>query len=444
LYQLLTIKDFIVVPVLLMVAYLWANRVKNKNLVQSPYYRYFAWGLWAKIAAGLAFAAVYLFYYGGGDTVYYFFGSASTVKMAGKDFWAFIRLLYGDHSAEIYSLFDRSTGWPLYWRDINSYAVSRFNVPFYLLGLGSYLGNTIVMNLFLYLGTWHFFKLLLELYPRQEKALAWALLFVPSVVFWTSGILKDGWTLTAILFMFVTIYRLFIKRQKFWKNLFILLFWSYIAFSIRPYIFYVSIGSGLIWLTFTAIKAIQSSFLRTIALPFLVFLAWISGAIIIAQTGELAGSRYSSLDAMLETAWIIQDDLKKDYYGGNSFDIGTFEPTLSGVLGKAPKAIVAGLFRPFVWEGQGALMLLSGLENLILLLLVAWVLLKTGPFRFFSRLYHDPLILSLFVFALTFAFFVGLTTANFGALVRYVVPGKLLMVLVVVLTYKKDKIQLTS
>ncbi len=147
---------------------------------------------------------------------------------------------------------------------------------------------------------------------------------------------------------------------------------------------------------------------------------------------------------MLETAWIIQDDLKKDYYGGNSFDIGTFEPTLSGVLGKAPKAIVAGLFRPFVWEGQGALMLLSGLENLILLLLVAWVLLKTGPFRFFSRLYHDPLILSLFVFALTFAFFVGLTTANFGALVRYVVPGKLLMVLVVVLTYKKDKIQLTS
>jgi hypothetical protein len=33
--------------------------------------------------------------------------------------------------------------------------------------------------------------------------------------------------------------------------------------------------------------------------------------------------------------------------------------------------------------------------------------------------YKDPMLMSFFVFAVMFAFFVGLTTANFGALVRY-------------------------
>jgi hypothetical protein len=190
------------------------------------------------------------------------------------------------------------------------------------------------------------------------------------------------------------------------------------------------LGSGLIWVGFSAIKSIQSTFLRTIAFPFIILLVWVTGATIIAQTGTVAGQRYSSVDAMLETAQIIQDDLRKDYYGGNSFDIGAFEPTFSGVLSKAPQAIVAGTFRPFLWEGNGVLMLLAGFENMALLLLVFYLLVKMRIFRFFTSLGKDPFLLALFVLAITFAFTVGLTTANFGALVRYNIPVKVSLVLV--------------
>jgi hypothetical protein len=412
------------------VAYLVGNRIKNKHIKEFPYYKYFVWGLWAKIFAGLAFAAVYLYYYEGGDTVYYFWGSQSIFNMLGKDVTTFFKLLMGNHSAEVYSMFDYNTGYPIYFRDPNSFSVSRFNLPFYLLGLGSYLGNTVIMNLVLYIGVWQFYKMVVKLYPTNEKDLAIALFFVPSVVFWSSGILKDGWTLTAIMVMFVNFYHIFILKEKVFKNLLWLLVWSYIAFSIRPYIFYVALGSGLIWVGFSAIKSIQSAFLRTIAFPFIIILVWVAGATIIAQTGTVAGQRYSSVDAMLETAQIIQDDLRKDYYGGNSFDIGAFEPTFAGVLSKAPLAIVAGTFRPFIWEGNGALMLLAGLENLALLVLVFYLLIKMRIFRFFTSLGKDPFLLALFVLAITFAFTVGLTTANFGALVRYNIPVKVSLVLV--------------
>lgn len=430
-HNLFTIKDFLIVPLLLLVAYAISTHIKNKNIDTQPFYKYFRIGLFIKIFAGLFFSAIYLIYYGGGDTVHYFLGSESIIKMLGKSFPTFIKLMQGDLSPEVFSMFDRATGWPSYFRDPNSFAVCRYNTLFYVLGLGSYLGNTIIMNVILYIGIWRFYKMLVTIYPENEKLLAIAIFFIPSVVFWSSGILKDGWTLTAILFIYTNFYNIFILKNKVISNILWLLFWSYVSFSIRPYIFYATIGSGAVWIGFSAIQSIKSVFLRTIALPFILILTWTLGALIIIKTGALAGNRYSSIDAMVETAWVIQDDLKKDYYGGNSFDIGSFEPTIPGVLSKAPEAIVAGLFRPFLWEGKrSVLMLLSGLESLLLFIMIAYVLFKYRIFKFLHALLNDSLILSLFVLAITFAFSIGLTTANFGALVRYAIPAKILIVIV--------------
>lgn len=416
-----------------MVAYFVATRIKNRHIKEKPYYKYFTIGLFVKIFAGLVFSGIYLFYYGGGDTVYYFLGSDSIVKMLGKDIPTFFKLLGGNHSAEVFSMFDRTTGWPIYFRDPLSFSVSRFNVPFYLMGFGSYLGNTVIMNLILYLGVWQFYKMLVQLYLNNEKWLAIALFFIPSVVFWSSGILKDGWTLTASLVMFTNLYYIFISKKNIVKNIFWLLIWSYIAFSIRPYIFYVTIGSGLIWVGFSAIKAIKSSFLRTIAMPFIILATWFVGITVLAQTSTLASSRYSSIDAMMETAHVIQDDLRKEYYGGNSFDIGVFEPTVQGILSKFPAAVTAGLFRPFLWEANNILMLISGFESFMLMILVFYLIVKTRIVGFFRVVSSDSLMISLLVFAITFSFFVGLTTANFGALVRYRIPGLLLFFILLLL-----------
>jgi hypothetical protein len=428
--NLITIQDILIVPILLLTIFFISTRIQNKNIGDACYYKYFRKGLFIKILAGLFFAGVYLLYYKGGDTVYYFTGSQSIAGMLNKNLLVFFKLLFGNHSLEVYSMFDRTTGWPPYFHDTNAFAVSRFNVPFYILGFGSYLGNTIVMNFILFFGIWRFYKMLVELFPENKKWLAYAVFYVPSVVFWSSGILKDGWTLTAILFSLTNFYNIFIVKRNILSNILWLLFWSYISFSIRPYMFYATIASGLIWIGFNAVKTIESSFLRTIAMPFILLLLWASGSIIIVKTGSVAGSRYSSIDAMLETAYIIQDDLKKDYYGGNSFDIGSFEPTIPGILSKMPAAVTAGLFRPFIWEGNGILMLLSGIESLIFMIIITYILYKVKIIGIIPQLFKNSFILAIFVLAFTFAFSVGLTTANFGALVRYAIPVKILLAVV--------------
>lgn len=421
--EYLKIYDIALVPLYIIIIFIIATLVTRRNIEQKPYYKYFTAGLMVKIFAGLAFCSIYLFHYQGGDTIYYYLGSESLIKLAVKDFLTFINILFGNKSPESYSVFDYKTGFPLYYRDPNAFAVSRFSIPFYILGLGSYIGTTIIMNTIMYLTVWKFYKMLTKMYPKDYKTTAIAILFIPSVVLWSSGLLKDIYCFTAVLALFTIFYNLFFEKKKVIWNIIKLLFWSYILVSIRPFTLYAVLVSILIWTGFNYLNKIKSGFMRTIVFPVVILFLWLLGSIIVLQIGSALGGRYGSYEAMMETASIIQDDLRKEYYGGNSFDIGYFEPTLEGIMWKAPKAIVAGIFRPFLWEANNLLMLFSGMESIILLVLISFVLIKVGPLYFFKVIYKDAFLIASLVFAVTFAFFVGLTTANFGALVRYRIPG---------------------
>ncbi len=426
--NIITIRDAFIVPFLLIVAFFVSARVQSKNIDDKPYYKYFTAGLFVKIFSGIALVLIYTFYYGMGDTHYYYFGTQSIINMFGKDVPTFIQLLLGERSAEIGNMFDATTGYPTYFRDAHSFAVCRFNTLFYILGGGSFLGNTIIMDLLLYVGIWNFYKMLVNFYPNSSKYLAYGLFFIPSVVFWSSGVLKDGWTLVAFLCFFVNIWRIFFKREDILLNGIKLLFWGYVALSIRPYIFYVSLFSSFIWVGLGFIKQIQGNFIRFILFPIICIMFVLIGGVVFTKISSQESSRYKDIDSILETAYIIQNDLKKDYYGGNSFDIGEFEPTISGVLKKSPQAVTAGLFRPFLWESRNVLMLMSGLENFLLLLLSLFIIIK-GRLKIVKYLYDDSFLLVLFISSVTFAFFVGLTTANFGALVRYTIISKILFVI---------------
>ncbi|MBE9469429.1 MAG: hypothetical protein IMY72_14075 [Bacteroidetes bacterium] len=158
-------------------------------------------------------------------------------------------------------------------------------------------------------------------------------------------------------------------------------------------------------------------------LPIFVIIIWGGGSYLIFQIGSTIGGDYSSVDKLLQKAQITQDDLKREYYHGSSFDIGSFEPTLIGVIKKSPEAIVAGLYRPFIWESRYPVMVLSGIENLLLLILTLYVIFRSGFIFTFKSISKDTVILFCVIFSITFAFSVGLSTSNFGALVRYKIPA---------------------
>ena len=434
--EVITLTDVLVVPIYLLIFWWIASMVKRKHIDSEPYYKYFTVGFMLKVFAGIAFALIYTYHYGETDTHYYYWGTQSLERLAHKDFGAFMQIMAGGHTPELHSAFDRTTGWPTYWRDPNSFAVCRFNVPLYLLGFKTFLGNIMVLNAFLFIGFWKFYKLMLNPFPNNDRNFAIALLFVPSVVFWGSSLLKDSWCIVMSMFVFCAIHSLFISRKRIIGNIILLIVCSYVSMSIRPYSFFTTMGAGLVWIGFTYVYRMQSRMFRVMVFPIIVAVIWLVGVGLFSRLGSLANERYQSLDAIIETAVIIQDDLKKEYYGGNSFDIGAFDPTIGGLASKAPAAIVAGVFRPFLWESRNVLMLISGLETFAIMLLIIYLLLKFGLRRMINVIMRKPFLIAASIFVITYAFFVGLTTANFGALVRYRMPVIVFLALILAVIWR--------
>src|SRR5690606_41181696 len=88
-----------------------------------------------------------------------------------------------------------------------------------------------------------------------------------------------------------------------------------------------------------------------------------------------------------------------------------------GILRLAPQAINVALYRPYFWEVDNPLMLLAAMESFVLLVITLYVLTQARmlAFRYILR----PDVLFCLMFALIFAFAVGVSTYNFGTLSRY-------------------------
>lgn len=67
-------------------------------------------------------------------------------------------------------------------------------------------------------------------------------------------------------------------------------------------------------------------------------------------------------------------------------------------------------------------MVLSALEALAFIFLTYQAFKKIGFGTTFKMIFTDPVTLFCFIYSILFAGFVGITTPNFGALVRYKIP----------------------
>lgn len=400
-----------------------AYAVKGRKIEDQPIYRYYVRALMLKIGGGVALCTIYMYYYHGGDTTSYYETSLAISNLFSKDVISAIRILFGENSETNFVLFNQSTGYPLryIYFDDQAYAVVRLTTPLLLLSLKSYLIENILVAWISFFGLWRLYQLFCHYYPSLYKPLAWGILFFPSVIFWGSGLLKDTITLSAACWYMYAVFRLFIVPKRRLTYAFVFVITALIILEIKPYIFLTLFPGSLIWVFYYRILRIRNRFLRRITIP-VILVACIMACYGVITLFSSSMSKFS-VDRVLQTAAVTQQDLSNTAaYGSNSFNIGTFEPTLAGILSKAPLAIEAGLFRPYVWECNNIVMYLSGIENFFILLLSLIILVLIRPLRLYRIISTNPLLLFCFIFVLLFSFSVGLTTANFGALVRFKIP----------------------
>lgn len=408
---------FLVVLILI-----WAYRVKQRNIRKNSSYRFFIPGLLVKIIGGLGFALIYTLYYNGGDTINYYQTARAFVNLLEQDPSSFLQAYFGGGTAEIRSLFNHHTGYPMgtYFFNDRTRAMMKILVPFMIIGGKSYFIATLWLSTFTYAGLWRLYQVFIGYFPQFQRNLAVAVLFMPSVVFWGSGILKDSVTLAATCYFIEATNDFTLKRGSVFSKILRILLSSAVIILLKPYILIVLLPGTLIWFFYARIKKIKNRYFRTVIVPFSYVFILSTSYLLLTQLSDSLGK--FAPEKALETAVVTQKDLKQDYYKGNSFDIGDFDASYTSLASKFPAAVTAGLYRPFIWESKNVVMLLSGVENAFILLMTLLVLIRIR-WRLMWRLIADhPIILYSLIFAILFAFMIGITTSNFGALVRFKIP----------------------
>jgi hypothetical protein len=415
----------------------FTNDLWDKKLLKYSFYY--------KILIGLFFSLIYDFYYArGGDSFYYFYNSVYLSDMMASNPKAYFMILFDRvNSDNIYSLGEMSYWPPL--NDVSRFAVHRYISPFTILGLKNYYITTLCLNAFMFILNWKAYRFFAGLFPERRTLVAVAILFIPSVTFWSSGIVKDTFTYSFGLLFLVYFYKILFQHKWSVFNILWLLFSAYMVMSIKPYILYAMIASGIVWLGFANLHRIRNRVIRVFVLPLMILTIGFGGLWTMNAVMQLVGGQYGNIDAMLQKAVIAQQDLKQEYYQGSSFDIGDYDPSIEGALSVTPAAVVAGLYRPFLWESRSAVMLLSGLENLAMLLLTLYVFFRVGFRQLFRSMGKNPFLIFCFVFSISIALGVGLSTSNFGALVRFkipLIPFLFLGLMMVVRDFKEENLKM--
>jgi len=403
--------------------YLYFARQQSVAIKKAPEYRHLLTGLTCKLAGGVFFSLIYFYYYKGGDTVMYFYSAVSMSKMAAMHLPTYFHVLFGDNNAENLTLFNEEIGYPFgyLYHDPRTWFVIRLLSPLAILTMNSYLISTIILASISYIGIWRCYRTFVSYYPSLTNKFAIAFLYMPSVNFWGSGILKDTLTFSAACWWVHAVDQLFFKRNKLTGSVASLLLSAVFLVVVKPYIFMILFPATMLWVLYFRVAKIESGLIRFLVLP-IMMIAFISSSfyILTKMGGQL--DKFS-LDKALTTVQTTQSDMTRaDAYGGNYFDVGVIDGSLLGTLSKFPVATNAALFRPYIWEARSLVVGLSGLENLWLLgfsLILIW---RTKLIFFFRAIIGNPMVLMCMIFSILFAFAIGISTPNFGALVRFKIP----------------------
>ena len=158
----------------------------------------------------------------------------------------------------------------------------------------------------------------------------------------------------------------------------------------------------------------------------LIMIGFVLAAGVFSQAESSLGD-YGSVDSIMDRAIATQEDLKREAYEGNSFDIGTFDPSLTGILSKAPVAIFAGLFRPTILDVKNGLMLISAFENTALIIFLFYMVFTIGPVGFaetYSTFTFSPLPTSTSQKSLSSFSILLIHSCHFSAfIVKLIKPG---------------------
>lgn len=380
-----------------------------------------------KIAAGIFLGFLYRTYFNGGDTFLFFDNGNKMFDVLKENPSDFLKLVTGfgnDPSLDKY--YSRLSDWNNYDFFYNdSRTIIRLNALFRIFSFGIYNVHVVFFSFLSLIGLNGLFKIFYDVAPEKKKEIFAAVFLIPSVIFWTSGILKESVLMFVIGIFLYSIYQ--IINKNFTINILLMIIVSIVfLLMIKVYVFVLLIPAVVAW-----IWAVKSEF-KNVLLKFLCCYFVCSLLVWLLQFA------HPELNIISIIYWKNHNfKVMSEYYGsGSYYNLPQLEQSVGGIVKNIPAALLNVFIQPTWNHLSNPFAYVAALENILIIVIMIFSLLYRNNLTSEQRV----LFYFSFFFVLSLFILIGLTTPIIGSMVRYKTPALPFLLFMCVLLFDKTKL----
>lgn len=405
---------------LLLVVIFQSYRLKSPKLA-----RLYRQNFYFKILFALIFSLYYIVIVVGGDTLAFWDGAKCIQNLILQDpLKAVEHLFTKSSSANLNYFFNSETGFPPGWiyRDPQSHFISKIAAIIGLLTFKSYLATSFIFAYLFARANWKMYLVAQQTRLFKSNLLPYAVLFIPSVSFWCSGLTKDTVIILAFFNIFYHFYYIFKKDEmKSIRRWALVLFYCFLILQIRGFLL-VAILLPLVVALFKKLnKTLNLAPVFRLPLNIVLFSASLGATVAFMSSSE--GSKIIMNNSALQEAMLTQNDFSNnETYGKNKYSLGKIDNSPFGIIKAMPISIFAGIYEPLPWKGLSVSLLLNALESAVLIFLTLQLFFSGTFIRWAKYINENEILIFCLVFVLIMAFVSGFTAIIYGVLVRFRAP----------------------
>lgn len=310
-----------------------------------------------------------------------------------------------------------------WWNDLKGTFFVKTLAIFNLASFGNYYVNVILYSFITMFGPIAIYRLMKDVFPHRNLPILMATFLIPSVLYWTSGLHKDGIIFFGLMFAIYHIY-FGLKENRFsLVRIASIFFGLLLVVALRNFLIIPILPALFAWILASKLKQ----------KPLLVFGAVYLVFIVLFFTAKFIHPR---LDFPEEV--VSRQEAFLSLGGGSAVPVNKLEPNFLNFLINSPQAFTLSTIRPYPSDVKHLLSLAAAIEiNFLLLVFVA--------FLFWRKKRNGTHTISLFLLfciflSLSILMMIGYTVNVLGAIVRYRSIVLSLLVIPIVARIDWDKI----
>ncbi len=360
-----------------------------------------------KIIAGISVYWIYTHFYterNEADIFRYFDDSAVVYNSFWKNPSDFFKLMTGIAPNDTYffeEYFVKMNNWvnenrPFIYGD--SRTMIRLNALLRFFSQGNFFVHSLIFNFLGFIGLYSMYEASQPLFKKRKQFVAIVVFCLPSVMFWTSSLLKES---LLVFFLGILYKNVFYPSQK------TILTYLYITLSLLGIIllkFYVFIAISL------PLIAVLFSRLNKNKPPVVTYLAVFTIGFILF----LITPKFSEVLVQKQHDFLIEHSL-----AGSYFDIPLLENNTVSIISNTPIALFNSITRPFPSSKLSLMGIPAVIENFLLISALLFASPQIFKRKNWSSKAEQSQLLFLVSYTIILLTIIGLTTPVAGALVRY-------------------------